>query len=314
MIKKSKLLKTIDPCLKLFGLFGFPDVFISRRWNRIEKFSIVFAILKFIIALGVLHWFIYDSVFGQIESLFGSKNIAIHLINFFGNSLQAIIPLIQSAVCLRKFDEVFCKFFEIDELFLNFLHAEINYHHQRRRLFITASSAILVHTACASYVGLSALRVNPFFLKLVFYYFTPLILGCIFVQRFCFVVQILTIYFNEMRRALEKSINNRVAVKTKEDWKWQSSTNYHKIVVLRRVHVLLWQCSTLINDCFSFALVEIFAMFFLSSVYRGFLLCGDVIEGHSKDHRQFIALFHILFAILNVHYNCEQCSKSVIMR
>lgn len=312
MIKKSKLLKTIDPCLKLFGLFGFPDIFISPIPNRMRKFPIVFAILKFIIALGIHYWFIYDSIFGQIAKLFEAKSISVHIVNHVGNSLQAIIPLVQSAVCLWKFNEVLRKLVEVDELFLNFLHTGIDYQQQRRRLFMIALCSTSIYIACCC--RYSAVHVNPLFLKLAFYYFIPLILGCVSLQKFCFCVQILTIYFNLVRRTLEKSINNRELAVSTRDWKWQSSANYHKLVVLRRVYQLLWQCSTLITDCFDVGLVAIFAMFLLSSVYRGYLLCDDVIKGHSTDHRQFIALFHILFAIFIVHYNCEQCSTSVIIR
>lgn len=314
MIKKSKLLRTIDPCLKLFGLFGFPDVFIPKQPNRIEKFSIVFAIFKFIIVLGVLMGFIYESIFKQLARLYSSKNSSVHILNYVGNSLQAIVPLVQSVVCLREFNDVMRKLIEVDELILNFLHTSIDYRSHRRKLFSTALLSILISFCCCCYIGLSAIYVNPSFLLLVFYYFTPLILGCVSVQRFIFMVQILTIYFNTMSETLEKSINNRVLVVMTEDWKWQSSANYHKLVVLRRIQLLLWNCSALINNCFGVGLVEIFAMFFLSSVYRGYLLCDDVMKGNSKDHRQFIALFHILFAIFIVHYNCEQCSTSVIMR
>lgn len=270
MIKKSKLFKTIDPCLKLFGLFGFPDIFIfmPKQPNRIEKFSIVFEILKFLIVFNVLIAFLYDSIFGQLEKI-AYKNVSIHIFNYIGNSLQAIIPLIQSVVYLKKFSEILKHLVEVDELFLNLLHTSISYRSERRKLFTVALCSILLYISCCFYTGLSAIVVNPNFFKLVFYYFIPLLLGCINVHRFIFMVQILTIYFNKMREILEKSINNRMLVVNMEDWKFHSRIDYHKIVMLRRIHRLLWECSTLINNCFSVGLVEIFAMFFLSSIYRG---------------------------------------------
>lgn len=132
MIKKSKLLRTIDPTMKLFGLFGFPNIFIRKKPNRMEKFWIVFAILKFIIALGFLAGFICDSI-GQLEILY-TKNIPIHIINHVGNSLPAIVSLVQSAVMLSKFNKILKKFEEVDEIFLNFLYVAINY--ERVRLII----------------------------------------------------------------------------------------------------------------------------------------------------------------------------------
>ena len=133
MIKKSKLLRTIDPTMKLFGLFGFPNIFIPKKPNRMEKFWIVFAILKFIIALGFLARFICDSI-GQLEILY-RKNISIHIINHVGNSLPAIVSLVQSAVMLSKFNRILRKFEEVDEIFLNFLHVEINYEKVRLIIF-----------------------------------------------------------------------------------------------------------------------------------------------------------------------------------
>ena len=141
MIKKSKLLRTIDPTMKLFGLFGFPNIFIPKKPNRMEKFRIVFAILKFIIALGFLSGFICDS-FGQIETLY-EKNISIHIINHVGNSLPAIVSLVQSAVMLSKFNNILKKFEEVDEIFLNFLHLEINYEWVRLVIFIRGEQKFL---------------------------------------------------------------------------------------------------------------------------------------------------------------------------
>jgi hypothetical protein len=135
MIKKSQLLKTIDPCLKLFGLFGFPNVFIPKQPNRMEKFSIVFAIFKFIIALGVLGEFLYETL-RQLEILYSQKNVPIYIINHVANSLPAIISLVQSAVMVLKFNRILRRLVEVDELFSNFLHVEIKRERVRWRLFV----------------------------------------------------------------------------------------------------------------------------------------------------------------------------------
>jgi hypothetical protein len=331
MIKKSQLLRTIDPCLKVFGLFGFPNVFIPKQPNRMEKFSIVFAIFKFIIALGILADFIHDSL-GQLEILYTHKNISIHIINHVANSLPAIISLVQSAVMVPKFNRILRRLAKVDELFSNFLHLETKWERVWWRLLssgewsdgsffvfsprflLVALGSLAMFVACSGYVGLSAIHVNPSIWPLVIYFYIPFILGCVSALRFCLLVQILTIFYEEAAESLEKSIRNRELAVSAEDWKWQMKANYHKLLVLRRVHLLLWQSSLLINECFGFGLLSLFAMFFMSSIYRGFLLCEDVVTGKSRDQRQFIGLLQILFAIVIVHFHCEKCSKSVIMR
>ena len=172
----------------------------------------------------------------------------------------------------------------------------------------------MVYIVCSLSVALSVIQIIPPIARLATYFFLTLLIGCISVLRFSFLIQILTIFFDEAVESLEKSINNRELAVSAEDWRWQSKANYHALVKLQRIYLLLWECSLLINDCFGTGLITMFGMFFLSSVYRGFLLCDDVASGTSKGLRQFIGLFHILFAVFVVHYDCEKCSKSVIMR
>ena len=182
-----------------------------------------------------------------------------------------------------------------------------------QRFQFSALFPVVVYIICSLSVALSAIQLIPSIARLAIYFYLTLLIGCISVLRFCFLIQILTIFFEKASKSLEKSINNRELAVSAEDWRWQSRANYHSLVKLQRIYLLLWQCSLLINDCFGTGLVTMFGMFFLSSVYRGFLLCNDVMSGTSKGQRQLIGLFHILFAVFIVHYDCEKCSKSVIM-
>lgn len=173
---------------------------------------------------------------------------------------------------------------------------------------------LTIYIACSCYVALSAIHVNPSIWPLTIYFYFPLILDCVSALRFCFLVQLLTIFLNRTKESLEKSITNQGLAVSADDWIWQMKANHHKLSVLRRVHLLLWQSSSLINDCFGFSLILLFGMFFSSSLYRGFLLCEDIIKGKSGDQRQLVGLFHILLVSFLVHFECEKCSKSVIMR
>ena len=236
----------------------------------------------------------------------------IHIANFVGNTLQAAIPFVQSWLCASKYKEILRMLIEVDELFVNFLHVAIDYRRHTRNLLITNILPIIIYVFCSCYVSISAIHLNPNFAALTVYYFAPLVLAEIFLQWFCFTVQLLTIYFDAMREALGKSIKHREVAIYKEDCIWHSRGNYHKVVVLQKIYRLLWQCSILINECFGFGLVFIFASFIMRAVYRGFLLCCDVIKGNSS-HRQYIAMVHIFSAIFIVHFHCERCSRSVIM-
>jgi hypothetical protein len=301
MIKKSKILQTIQPCMRLFGFLGFPIILIPS--NRKEKFSMAFVMAKFIITFGLLSFFIVDSLVEQIGSIYKSE-LSIHFVTAVGNSLQGFIPLIQTAICSSKFNEFLAKLVTVDEIALNFLHSSINYSRQRRKLLLQLSSIIAVHAFAIGFVIVSAFHLNPSLWKLIIYYYTPLIFGLIFVQRFSFAVQLLTIYFNFIAKVLDKSI------RIESDEKFRSQINFHQIFVLRKIYQLLWECSILINECFGIGLVEIFGMLLVTSIYRGFLLCNDIASG-KQDFRQFVDLIRIQFAIFMIHFYCEQCTKSV---
>lgn len=159
MIKKSKLLKTIDPCLKLFGLFGFP-IFVPKKPDRMENFEIVLAILKFIIALGLLAWSCKVGL-EEISIVYSQNDISIVSINHVANSLPVFIALCQSAVFVLKFKAIVRKLVKVDELFLNFLHVQIDYKRIGRELRIDGELT-------DDFMKYVKEKLNVFFLQLCF--------------------------------------------------------------------------------------------------------------------------------------------------
>lgn len=313
MIKLSKLFIAIEPCVKIFGFFGFADFSFSKRDSARKKFFALWVLLKYLVIMTLLIVLFFDSMLGQINGLRDSNGVAIHLVIYVGIATECFVCIIQAFASSSKSLKFMRRLQRVDEILRNVLSININYEDLRWKLLTNIVFSLLLHFGCAAVAIYLRLQENFKLWRLIFHFYVPILLGRVFVQRFVFSVQLLTLYLNIMIDTLEKSINSQPILVRKGDerrWKWNMRSNHFKVKVLQKAYRFLWEASVLINECFAAGLVICFIMLCATLLYQGYSICIDITKQHF-NYRQFCFIAMTSYTIFLLHYYSQQCLNSV---
>lgn len=313
MIKKSKLFRAIDPCVKIFRFFGFTDIFVSRNSSVQEKVSAAWIVFRTLVVLGILIYELVETIHRQLNALQDSSRIPVYRILFTTAIIGGFMSLLLTLANSSKSAEFLKRIKEVDELFLNNLSIKIDHGNLRWTLLINLSLVFVHIFGSVITITLAALQ-QLHLLRLGLFFHFPATLMRIYMQRFIFMVQLTTFYLREIVKELEKLINNQPVIVRKEDirsWKWNTKRNHLRIKVMKTAYRKLWQASCLINESFGVGLSYMLFMQILSFLYQGYSVCTDIANGQ-RINRQLIQILLTLFGIFMIHYYCQQCLNSVI--
>lgn len=314
MIKKSKFLEAIDPCVRFFQFLGFA-VFIlpEKSFSIREKIEAIWILAKYLLLIGILGFFFVDSIMHRLHTLRDSHGIAIHIIFFTSLTSQGLISVIFSLWKSSDFRKFLDKIKRVDELLTNVLSVKVNYYELRWNLLISTWFWILLQSSGTVITIILAISKNFNLWRLGIYFTVPTLLSHIFLQRFLFTVKILTFYFDTLNEELERLINNQpVLVRTKDiaAWSWNTKRNRFKLKAMQKAYRMLWEASNVVNRCFSFGLLDNFFVLLLSLIYRGYTMSIDVMK-HEATFRQLVSITVTLTGIFLIHFDCQKCLNSV---
>lgn len=318
MIKKSELRKSIDPCVQVFQFFCFAYVQVERKSSIRKKFKAFGILIKYLFVGGFLGYLFYDSLSGRINRLRTNTSrrfIFVIVIYFIGTMVKGFVSLLQSLFTSPTSLKFIAHIEKVDELLVNGLKMQIDYNELRWRLLCNIILSILFYFTCSFGTIFSTKKLLPHTWELVLHFYFPILLAQIFLQRFIFMVQLLTFYLHTIVDTLEKSISYQPLLVRKEEsnnWKWNMRANHFKVKVMQKAYRLMWEASIFINDCFNFSLIAFFIVSFLSLLHQGYSLCIDITKNEANHLRQFLSILMTMFGIFTVHYYCQQCSNSVI--
>lgn len=314
MIKKSKLREAIDPCVKIFKFFCFADVRVERQSSVWKKLNALWILMKYVAMTGALGYLFCDSIGARISQLQrNAGRIPVVTIFFVGTMMKGFASLLQSLFSSSKSLKFIERMEQVDDLLVNCLKLKINYGDLRWALLGNIILSILFYFVCCLGRILTVTKLDPRAWRFILHFYFPILFGQIFIQRFIFMVQLLTFYLQIIVHALEESINNQpLLVRAGEERKWNMRANHFKVKVMQKVYRLLWEASLLINDCFHFGLVVFFFVSFLSLLYAGYSLCVDITKREANHLRQFLSIFMTFFGMFTIHFYCQQCTNSVI--
>lgn len=313
MIKKSKLLPAIDPCVRIFQFFCFGDFYVPRRASAREKLEASWILIKYLTLIGIVSYQIIDSSMGRINRLKDSNGVAIHFTVITLTSTEGLTSVIQSLVTSSKSARFMKLMRKADKILVNKLNLKIDYNDLRWTLLTTMSS-FLIYAAGRGYILYSITEHRPELMQIAIYYNFAVLLMLIFTHRFIFMVQLLTIYIDIMVKVLEHSISHQPVLLRKADrktWIWNTKNNHFKVKVMQRVYGLLWEASKLINESFGVGMAYVFFVQIISVLYQGYTMCIAIAKGES-NHRQIFNIFLTLSALFRIHYHSQRCLNSVI--
>lgn len=311
MIKKSKLLGAIRPCVWIFDIFGFSGNPIGTKRSKIVA---LLTVIKYVAMIGILGFLFVDALLSQINRLRDSHGITIHLVFFISIASQGLVAVLQTIASASTFSEIQKRLTRVDELLLNLLSIQSNYRSLRWSLVISTVVSLLFYFTCSFFTLYVALKRRPNILRLGLSFHIPINLGRIFILRFIFLIRLLTFYLNAMIESLEKSISNQPMLVRKDErsnWKWNMRSNHFKMKVMQQAYRLLWEVSILINNCFDVGLIVIVLVQCLTLLYQGYTLCVDITQ-RKANYRQLILIAPTSFELFSLHYYCQQCLHSVI--
>lgn len=310
---KPKLLIAVEPCIKIFQFFGFADFHFSKRNSTEKKLSALWILIKYLLIITILSGLFFDSILGRINRLRDSNGVAIHLVIYVGTATEGFVSILQAFASSSKSLKFMRRLQRVDGILRKVLSININYHDLRRTLLTNVVLSLLVHFGCSAGVISLILWHNFHIWRLLIHFYVPILLGRIFVQRYIFMVQLLTLYLNIMKDSLEKSINSQPILVRKGDerrWKYNTRRNHFKVKVLKKTYRLLWEASCLLNKCFGSGLIVAFIMFCMTLLYQGYTICIDISK-HQLNNRQFFNIGMTCYAIFSVHYYSQQSLRSV---
>lgn len=307
MIKKSKLSGAIDPCVRIFSFFCFADVSLAKAASVREKLDVLWVLLKYLVMIGILGFMFIDSVVeGQINRLRDSHTgIIIHLLIFVMTASQGFVSLVQTLASSSKSSRFIERLRRVDELLASVSSVVLNYDKLRQSLLVRLIASLLFYIASSIVVVFSVVQKRPQIWRLAVSHHIAILLGRIFMQRFIFMVQLLSFYLEGLADALEKSIaQRRLGDETK-------ARNLVKVQRMQVAYRMIWDASVLINESFDIGAVDVMCIQCLSLFYQSYTLCIDTTR-RETNHRQFLSILTTLFEIFSTHYYCQQCLNSVI--
>lgn len=313
MLDKSKLHNAIAPCVGFFTFFGFADLVIQRNINTRKKCAALWILGKYLLILAVMTFLFCDSMMGRIGALRDQNGITLHLLMYIGTAGEGFTAVIQSLTSSSASLMFMRKMTQVDEILTKSLSLKIDYEDLRWKLLTNILSALFVDFACSFAVILLVLSYNVKLWLILSYFFVPILLCRIFLQRFIFYVQLVTSYLEAMITVVEKAIATQPLLVRKDErkyWSLNSKRHHVRVKALRKAYKLLWEASVLVNRSYRVELVFGTIMKFVSLLYQGYSLCVDIAL-KNVNNRQYIWLVISGSVLFLMHHSCQLCKKKV---
>lgn len=291
MLTMSNLLVEIEKVLKVFQFFGFVDSTKTINANLKIKFV---AILSFLI-------FGAERLLSvEIRKHYPESNIYIHLVLYgcasFSAIFSMILPLIQRNQIALLLGKIEC----IDKKFSNLLFLRVNHKLIVKFCLIHLIFCSVIFTSFSVLITFGIVINRPQLSVLLIYAHSSVIISGISLLRFNFFVQLVAIYSKILDKSLEESAftNN-------------PKLTIYQLKILCTIQRLLWESKQIISKIFNEYIIIAYGSALSGIIYRGFLLCDEILRHRTFFVHGFFGITQELFILCYVIFTIEDCIKIV---